>query len=119
MDFAQPSRGYGQDGIGLLLVPAWDFDDDAWLHDRMAVLRGVEGGFTIARAARDGLLTVSDDRGRVLAQRASGSAPYATLLADVPVHHTATLYGRLGDWFAWTTLALLAFLLIGAFRRMR
>jgi apolipoprotein N-acyltransferase len=119
MDFAQPARGYGEDGIGLLLVPAWDFDDDAWLHDRMAVLRGVEQGFTIARAARGGLMTVSDDRGRILAQRASASAPYAALLADVPVHHDATLYGRLGDWFAWLASALLVFLLVAGLRRMR
>lgn len=42
MDFPQLSRQYGADGAGLLLVPAWDFGDDGWLHDRMAVMRGVE-----------------------------------------------------------------------------
>ena len=51
----------------LLLVPAWDFDVDGWLHGRMAILRGVESGFSIVRAPKQGILTVTDDRGRVLA----------------------------------------------------
>ena len=40
MDFPQLSREYARDGANLLLVPAWDFDLDRWLHARMAVLRG-------------------------------------------------------------------------------
>lgn len=35
-------------GLGLMLVPAWDFDADAWMHARMAILRGVEGGYAVA-----------------------------------------------------------------------
>ncbi len=110
MDFPALSRAYGNDGIGLLLVPAWDFDDDDWLHARMAMLRGVESGFTIVRAARGGLLTVSDDRGRVLAWRKSNSAPFATLLTAAPVRHDATFYARFGDWFGWLCLVAAALL---------
>lgn len=110
MDFPALSRQYGNDGIGLLLVPAWDFVVDGWLHNRMAVVRGVESGFTIARAAKQGLLTVSDDRGRVLAEQRTDSADFATLLAEAPVRHDTTLYDRWGDWFAW--LNLLAFVAI-------
>jgi apolipoprotein N-acyltransferase len=42
MDFPLLSRQYANDGAGLLLVPAWDFIVDGRLHDRMAILRGVE-----------------------------------------------------------------------------
>ncbi|HEY1632668.1 MAG TPA: nitrilase-related carbon-nitrogen hydrolase [Rhizomicrobium sp.] len=111
MDFPALSRAYGNDGVGLLLVPAWDFDDDNWLHARMAILRGVESGFTLVRAARDGLLTISDDRGRVIAWKASNAAPFATLLAAAPVRHDATLYARFGDWFGWLCLLLVPGLL--------
>jgi apolipoprotein N-acyltransferase len=107
MDFPGLSRAYGNDGTGLLLVPASDFVDDGWLHGRMAILRGVESGFSIARSVKQGILTVSDNRGRVLAEQVTGEAPFATLLAAVPVHHEATLYARLGDWFAWVNLGLL------------
>lgn len=114
MDFPRLSRHYAEDGAGLLLVPAWDFDSDGWLHGRMAILRGVEGGFSIARAPRHGILTVSDDRGRVLAERATNAAPFAVLIAAVPVQHRATLYARLGDWFAWVNIVVLILLAVFA-----
>ncbi len=101
MDFPQLSRQYGRQRVDLLLVSAWDFVLDDWLHNRMAVLRGVENGFPIARTAKQGLLTVSDDRGRILAQESSAAKPFSYLIASVPVRHDSTLYSRWGDWFAW------------------
>ncbi len=112
MDFTQLPRQYGQAGVGLMLVPAWDFNLDRWWHGHIAVMRGVEDGFSIVRAARNGYLTVSDDRGRVLAEARSDSAPFATLLAEVPTRHDRTLYLLLGDWFAWFAVAVLFVALI-------
>ena len=116
MDFTQPSRQYGKSGAGLMLVPAWDFDLDRSWHGHLAVMRGVESGFSIARAARHGYLTVSDDRGRILAETRSDSAPFASLIAEAPVVHDTTLYLLLGDWFAWLTLAVLVFTLVHLYR---
>lgn len=110
MDFPQLSREYGKDGTVLLLVPAWDFDVDGWWHGRMAILRGVESGFGIARAPKQGILTITDNRGRVLAERVTGSADFTSLIADVPVNHEATLYVRFGNWFGWANLLLLLML---------
>jgi apolipoprotein N-acyltransferase len=110
MDFPLLSRQYANDGVGLMVVPAWDFVTDGWLHGRMAILRGVESGFSIARAPRGGILTVSDDRGRVLAERDTGSAPFAMLVANIPVRNTKTFYVRAGDWFAWLNLAFVVIL---------
>jgi apolipoprotein N-acyltransferase len=107
LDFTRLSRRYGVAGAGLLLVPAWDFVVDRTWHGHMAVMRGVESGFSIARAAKQGFLTVSDDRGRIVAEDDSDSAPFATLLADVPVIHQRTVYLLLGDWFAWVAIAML------------
>jgi apolipoprotein N-acyltransferase len=112
MDFTQLSRQYGEAGAGLMLVPAWDFNVDRWWHGHIAVMRGVESGFSIVRTAKNGYLTVSDNRGRILAETRSDSAPFATLLAQVPAVHHATLYLLLGDWFAWLAIATLVFTLI-------
>jgi len=112
MDFTPLSRQYGRESTGLMLVPAWDFDEDRWFHGHMAVMRGVESGFSVVRAAKRGYLTVSDNRGRILAETTSDSAPFATLLAEVPTDHDSTLYLLLGDWFAWLVLVLLALTLV-------
>jgi apolipoprotein N-acyltransferase len=112
MDFTPLSREYGQAGVGLLLVPAWDFDLDRLEHGHMAVMRGVESGFNLVRAAKQGYLTVSDYRGRILAETTSDSAPFAVLIADVPANHVHTLYVLLGDWFAWLALAVLVVTLV-------
>ncbi len=120
LDFPQLSREYGNDGIGLLVVSAWDFVDDAWLHDRMAVMRGVESGFSLARSAKLGMLSLSDDHGRVVAearaQTGAGGDEFYALIGEVPVHHDATLYARWGDWFSWLVLAGLVPILLNALR---
>jgi apolipoprotein N-acyltransferase len=104
MDFQDYAIAYGRRNAQLLLVPAWDFVEDGWLHGRMAIMRGVEGGFAIARAARSGRLTLSDDRGRVLAE-ASSEQGDAELVGNLPLRKTRTLYARWGDWFAWLDVA--------------
>ena len=119
MDFPRLSREYGKDGAALLLVPAWDFNDDGWLHGRMAILRGVESGFSIARAPKQGVLSISDSRGRVLAERLSSSAPFATLVAAVPVEHEGTVYARFGDWFGWLNAVLFLLLVFSRYRKAR
>jgi apolipoprotein N-acyltransferase len=116
MDFPQLSREYGNDGVALLLVPAWDFGVDGWWHGRMAILRGVESGFSIVRAPKEGILSVSDNRGRVLAERSSDSSPFANLVASVPVQHESTVYDRLGNWFGWLNVAFLVLLVATSVR---
>lgn len=117
MDFPQLSRRYANVGTALLLVPAWDFDSDGWLHGRMAILRGVESGFSIARAPRHGILSITDDRGRVLAERPTNAAPFAALVAEIPVVHHATLYSKWGDWFAWVCIAIFLTTLVTSRRK--
>lgn len=116
MDFASPASRYGKADVGLLLVPAWDFVVDAGWHGHIAIMRGVEDGFSIARAAKNGFLTVSDNRGRILGEVRSNAAPFSTLLVDVPVTHKWTLYQLLGEWFAWVAIALLVFALAQCIR---
>jgi apolipoprotein N-acyltransferase len=106
LDFPALARRYGEKGAALMLAPAWDFTSDAWLHSRMAVLRGVEAGFYVLRSAREGLMTVSDPYGRVLAERPS-DLTMATLAVSIPQpRRVATLYVRHGDILGWASLAL-------------
>jgi apolipoprotein N-acyltransferase len=108
MDFIRPSREYGRAGIDLLLDPAWDFNVDRAWHGHIAIMRGVENGYAIAHAAKDGFLTVTDDRGRILGEVQSGSAPFASLLVEIPMRHDDTIFNRFGAWFPWFAALLLA-----------
>lgn len=115
MDFHDIGRAYAARNAQLLLVPAWDFSIDGWLHGRMAIMRGVESGFAVARAPRSGRLTLSDDRGRVVAE-ASSEQHDAELVGDLPLRETRTLYSHWGDWFVWLSLLSLAACLVSALR---
>lgn len=112
MDFTSMSVAYAQLGTSLMLVPAWDFNQDRTWHGDMSIMRGVEGGFSIARAAKNGYLMVADSRGRVIGRARSDSAPFATLIADVPIGHETTLFQLWRDWFAWVTVGLLVFVIV-------
>ena len=107
MDFIHPALDYGRAGIDLLLDPAWDFHIDRAWHGHIAIMRGVEGGYAIAHAAKFGLLTVTDDRGRILGEIRTDRLPFASLLVDVPLHHDQTLFDRYGTWFPWAAALLL------------
>lgn len=113
MDFPKHWRGYARKGVGLMAVPALDFDEDAWHHARVAVFAGIAGGFAVARNGQWGMLTISDDRGRVLAAELTSHDKTTAIQATVPVGRGDTLYARLGDWFAMLSLAA-AVVLLGA-----
>jgi apolipoprotein N-acyltransferase len=86
----------------VLAVPAWDFDKDDWSHARVAVLRSVENGVPMARAARNGLLTLNDRYGRLVA-RTKTLGSFTVLIGDLPLqgHGGDTVYDRIGDVFGW------------------
>ena len=113
MDFPAKWRGYARQGVGLMAVPALDFDVDAWHHARVAIFAGISGGFAVARNGQWGMLTISDDRGRVLAAKLTSHTETTAIQATVPVGSGNTPYARLGDWFAMLSLAA-AIVLLGA-----
>lgn len=105
MDFPAMIRGYGERGVELLLVPAWDFGSDGRMHSRMAVVRGVENGFAIARSAAAGRLTVSDRYGRIVAESTTSADHPVAVVSDVGLRGGGTWYVRAGDLFAWLCIA--------------
>jgi apolipoprotein N-acyltransferase len=104
MDFQQFILGYSKKSPAILYVPAWDFVSDGWLHSRMAILRGVEGGFSLVRNARQGRLTISDWRGEVLTERNSETGAITKLTGNIFIKSHPTIYARAGDWFGTVCL---------------
>ena len=118
MDFQDYIKQYGTNGISIMFVPAWDFIVDDWLHSRMAVLRGVENGFSELRAAREGELTISDFFGRVTYQSGSSNAGKASLTGAVSTQRINTIYTRFGNWFGIINL-LATFILFALLYKKR
>ena len=115
LDFPATIRSDARLGLRLMLVPATDFESDRWSHARMALFRSVESGFAMVRSVRNGVMTISDDRGRVLARAESGADRITHVIADVPLGSGRTVYQQFGNFFAWGcgvgTLALLVWAL--------
>jgi len=100
-----PAERVSDGDLHLAAQNHFHFDIDGWLHGRMAVMRGVESGFTVARAAKQGLFIISDNRGRILAEKSSSVGTFSLLQAIAPVRHEKTLYVRWGNSFAWLNIA--------------
>jgi apolipoprotein N-acyltransferase len=119
LDFPELARRYALAGARVLVVPAWDFEVDGALHARHAKLRALESGLALVRVAAQGLLTVMDARGRVIAERPTvGDAGPPLLLAEVREGTGPTWYARLGDVAGWSIGALaVALTALAAVRR--
>lgn len=105
MDFVSMIRADARHDIRILFVPAWDFGKDGKMHADMAIMRGVENGFAMVRAARNGLLSITDAQGRIIAS-AKAVGGMTSIMADVPPGPGPTFYTRIGDIFAWACIAL-------------
>ncbi|MEO6977353.1 MAG: nitrilase-related carbon-nitrogen hydrolase [Mucilaginibacter sp.] len=120
LDFQDYIKQYSDDKPGVLYVPAWDFVVDDWLHCRMAILRSVENGFSMVRAARRGRLTINDQFGRVTNEASCANDKQATLVGDVSPQHIDTVYAQYGNWLGGVCLlATVGFIVLASFHRHR
>jgi apolipoprotein N-acyltransferase len=112
MHFASLGRDFAARDAAVMLVPAWDFEVDKRYAMNITKLRGIESGFSIVRSSRDGLLTISDAYGRVLAASDSATLPGTSMVAKVSVGpRVQTWYARIGDALGWLCLAAVPLLL--------
>jgi apolipoprotein N-acyltransferase len=109
---------YGADRPRLLLL----ITNDAWFgraagphqHLAQARLRAIEQGLPMVRAANTGISAMIDAKGRITASLPLGVD--GAIDAPLPPALSATVYSRFGDW---PFLAVLAFLTLLQYRRVR
>ncbi|NOK61440.1 MAG: hypothetical protein GFH27_549311n153 [Chloroflexi bacterium AL-W] len=107
--------------VDVLLAPVGDWASIAKIHNDMARMRAIENGVTIVRATRGGYSTVIAPTGTVLAlddnvdvhfdgTPVEPSYPVETsiLQAEIPTQRMGTLYGIIGDVFAWVSVVVFA-----------
>jgi apolipoprotein N-acyltransferase len=101
MHFPTLGRSYARDGARLMLVVASDFGVDDRMMTAVTAMRGIEGGYAVARAARGGMSFVSDPYGRILAERRSEAVTGTLVARAPPALASPPLYVRIGDLFGW------------------
>lgn len=99
LDFPATTRMLALAGVQVVLAPAWDWPGSEMVHQRMSVVRGVEMGFSLARAARQGFVSATDSRGQSVVERETTQREDAVAVVDLPLGRAPTLYARTGDWF--------------------
>ena len=114
LDFPSYIKKYATDNMLVLYVPAWDFIVDGWLHSRMAILRGVENGFSEVRTARQGRLTISNLYGNVTYEADCSNNFGVALVGNVSLQNRNTIYTKFGDWFGWINLMATIFFILYA-----
>ena len=113
MDFQDMATHYGKENTKIMFVPTFDFVFDGWVHGRMAIMRAIEGGFSLVRAPMEGFLSVSDPFGRIISQKTTSSdEDFTTLISGVPYGTGETFFARFGNWFSWLCAALALVMLI-------
>jgi apolipoprotein N-acyltransferase len=116
MDYPDFMRLAGLQGVDIILSGAIDGTEASQgnpLHSIMASYRAIESGFSLARAGDYGQTVIVDYQGHILGSFNYYAAEDRSVSANVPIHGTATLYTRLGDFFPWCCLVLLAGLCVG------
>jgi apolipoprotein N-acyltransferase len=86
--------------------------NDAWFgrtsgpsqHLAMYPLRAVEHRLAVVRAANTGISAFIEPTGRIA--RSLPLFERGTLVEDIDLRSTTTLYTRFGDWLAWLSLAV-------------
>ena len=112
LDFPETARELAAHDVRIVMAPASDWPGSELIHQRMAVVRGVESGFSLARAAGGGVVSANDSRGREIAARQPVKGEDTILTTDLPIGTGPTFYARTDDWFGRLCLAMTILLMM-------
>jgi apolipoprotein N-acyltransferase len=102
-------RQAGEQSVDILIAPyndihPWESEDAV-----TATYRAIENGFSIVRPAGHGISTIVDYEGRILASQNYYTNSSGIMLTTLPTRGVRTVYGRIGDLFAYVCVAGLIF----------
>jgi apolipoprotein N-acyltransferase len=103
-------RQAGQSDVDIFIAPYGDILPFGYEDFVVADYRAIENGFSMVRATGNGLSTIIDPQGRVLASQDYFTTGTHILYGAVPTHRLPTIYSRIGDVFAYLSAAGLAIL---------
>ena len=90
-----------------MLVPASGWELIRPYHTEVALLRALEGGFSVVRQAREGTSMAVDHLGNALAYQDCFATDVPIMIVAVPTRGVRTGYAFLGDWFVYSCLVFI------------
>ena len=96
----------------ILLVPAQDWQAVDPLHSHMGIFRAVENGVSLVKGTGGGLSVSVDPYGRVLNSYDYYKSSKNQMVSCLSSKGVVTIYSRIGDVFAWLSIAVFFTLII-------
>lgn len=115
-DFPSIGRAHTALNIGLAVVPSSDWLGIHGYHTQMALMRSIEGGYSLLRSTRLGLSAGYDPYGTPLAQQSFFDKTNKIMLVALPTRPVFTLYSVVGDivvWFSFVALCVAMLMSLG------
>lgn len=102
------ARDSARDSAEVILIST----NDSWYgtsagvyeHRNQAILRAIENGLPVVRAANTGVSAIIDGKGRIVSELGPLTDGYTS--AEIEIVSTNTVYSCLGDVFAWISVAV-------------
>jgi apolipoprotein N-acyltransferase len=95
-NFSRLTRRYGTNKADLVLCPTADWWTIKTAHLQAVGARAIEGRFSLARGAANGISAIFSPRGELLAKRDHCQCGPGVIIADIPVYKGITLFSRFG-----------------------
>ena len=96
-------RQAGLAHVDIMFAPANQVTKDLVVHSNY--MRTIENGFSLIRAAYNGISVAVDYNGKILNQMDSLETDDGIMYADIPTRGIRTLYTTIGDAFGWMCVA--------------
>ncbi len=116
LDFVDFISQAGRKDVDLLIAPAADWDVIADLHARMGIMRAVENGFWLLRPAYEGLSVIASPDGNVTHSAYDAELEERVFVGQIPMGRADTVYPHVRAYLPFVAIALLAGLLLVAWR---
>ena len=111
-DFPAFVRQAGRADADVMLIPAQDWAEITPMHGRMPTLGAIENGYSLIRNGYHGVSIAVDYHGKMLAQLDNFTTDERVMIADLPTRGIPTIYSRIGDLFAWLSVAAFVGLIV-------
>ena len=96
-------------GTAILLVPTQDWKEIRWFHHKFTPFRAVENGFSVVKAAGDGISATFDQYGRPIDEQDwyEDKSRHRILYSNVPSSPVSTLFPKASVGFPVLCLLIL------------